>query len=132
MQESCFLWEEFLRRQKIIIDGHMSQLEKRAVIGRTLAITKDRNAIQISLSKKWECLSHITRDPKGQAAFVPTCIKDSNEVNRILFLHLLALFASEWLHFQTNPSFIKPRWLLAVPSSKCSCSARGRERPSIF
>lgn len=52
MQESCFLWEEFLRRQKIIIDGHMSQLEKRAVIGRTLAITKDRNTIQISLSKK--------------------------------------------------------------------------------
>lgn len=130
MQESCFLWEEFLRRQKIIIDGHMSQLEKRAV--RTLAITKDRNTIQISLSKKWECLSHITRDPKGQAAYVPRCIKDSNEVNRILFLHLLVLRASKWLHFQTNLSFIMPTWLLAVPCSKCAYSARRRERLSLF
>lgn len=51
----------------------------------------------------------------------------------ILFLHLWALIASEWLHFQVGPFFMVVRWPLEVPSSnvsKCSCSARERVFPA--
>lgn len=49
----------------------MNLSEERAAIGRTLAIAKDRNAIQISLSKNANVFLTSLRDSRGQEAFGP-------------------------------------------------------------
>lgn len=45
-------------------------------VGRTLATAKDRNTIQISLSKKGNVFLTLLRESKSQAAFVPKCIQE--------------------------------------------------------
>lgn len=78
MQESCFPWQGSLREEKKDNSRRtqMRQSEERAVIGRTLAIAKDRKAIQISLSENGNVFLILQRNSKGQAALVPKCIQE--------------------------------------------------------
>lgn len=84
MQDSCFLWAGSLRRKKIILDGHVSQSEERAVPGKTFAIAKDRRAIQISVSNMGMSFSYHGEIQRVRQPLCPSVFQDSDEVHGFL------------------------------------------------